>query len=477
MSAESYDHATTQLFQLRSTHGENFDNCHRLPRQTKHLALSSRRKEIGGAVGSPTLKIEYNQVDNSWGQGEAVFEIFSVDDHIIEPANVWSSRVATKYRDVAPHVIDEDGREFWVYEDQRITTMGLNAVAGKPREDWGMEPTRFSEMLPGCYDPKERARDYLSQGVLASVNFPTLPRFGGMLFSSFKDKVLAYECVKAWNDFILDEWCPAGPPGMFVPMIITTVWDPILGAQEIQRCVSKGAKALCFTENPVTDGLPSFHTKDGHWDPIWHACQDTGIPVCMHIGSSGYMPMIDPAAAFTSIISAGNVAGILATINMLLTGICERFPEIKMVWSEAGIGWIPSVLERCDRQIDRHQYWGGKPTMKPSEIFARNMYACMVEEPIGLQQWEAIGLDRILSETDYPHADTPFPHVQRAYAEVFQGMPDHVVAAVTHSNAERVFDWKMADASLATIDAQWSPPPGWGPHANAGGAHSSELSN
>lgn len=391
-------------------------------------------------------------------------KIFSVDDHIIEPADVWTSRVPAKYRDTAPHVVEENGREFWCYEEQRILTMGLNAVAGKRREDWGMEPTRFSEMLPGCYDPKERARDYLSQGVLASVHFPTLPRFGGMLFNSFKDKDLAYECVKAWNDFVLDEWCPAGPPGLFVPMVITTVWDPVLGATEIARCVDKGAKALCFVENPVPDGLPSFHDKT-HWDPIWGACQEADLPVCMHIGSSGYIPMIDPAAPFTSLISAGSVAGMLATINMLLSGVCDRFPSIKMVWSEAGVGWIPAVLERCDRQIDRHQYWGGKPELKPSEIFRRNMYACMVEEPIGLSLWELIGEDNILAETDYPHADTPFPHTQKAYDEVFAGIPQRVVDKVTHQNAERIFNWKIADASLATVDQQWSPPADWSYHA------------
>jgi hypothetical protein len=145
----------------------------------------------------------------------------------------------------------------------------------------------------------------------------------------------------------------------------------------------------------------------------------------------------------------------------LLSGVCERFPAIKMAWSEAGIGWIPSVLERCDRQVDRHQYWGGRSELKPSELFARNMWACMVEEPLGLQLWELIGEDKILAETDYPHADTPFPHVQKAYDELFEGIPERVAQKVSHGNAESLFGWKMAEASLATIDQQWSPPPDW----------------
>src|SRR5215211_980709 len=120
------------------------------------------------------------------GREVLVYKIFSVDDHVVEPADVWSKRVPARYRDKAPHVIDENGRQYWVYEEKRGLTMGLNAVAGLPRDQWNNESARFSDMIPGCYDPKERSKDMLSQGVLASVNFPTLPRFGGMLFNSFK---------------------------------------------------------------------------------------------------------------------------------------------------------------------------------------------------------------------------------------------------------------------------------------------------
>ena len=378
-------------------------------------------------------------------------KIFSVDDHIIEPADLWTSRLPARYREIGPRVVDEGGREFWAYEDQRVLTVGLNAVAGHPRDQWNSEPTRFADMIPGCYDPKERARDMLSQGVLASVCFPTLPRFGGMLFNSFADKQLAYECVKAWNDFVLDEWCPSGPAGLYVPMVITTVWDPELGAREIRRCADKGAKAVCFTENPAHDGLPGFHAK-GHWDPVWQVCEEAGLPICMHIGSSGFVPLIDPEAPFTAAMAGIALTGQLAMINLLLSGVCERYPRIKIVWSEAGIGWVPAALERLDRQFDRHDHWvsgpGRAPALLPSELFARNMWACMIEEPQGIKLYEMIGEDKILSEIDYPHADTPFPFTQRAYADILTGLPDEIVAKVTHRNAEKLFGWTMADESL-----------------------------
>lgn len=377
-----------------------------------------------------------------------MYKIFSVDDHIVEPADVWSSRVPSKYRESAPHVVEEDGREYWVYEDERNMTMGLNAVAGMPRDQWGMEPARFSDMIPGCYDPKERSKDLLAQGVLASVNFPTLPRFGGMLFNSFKDKELASACVRAWNDFILDEWCPGGPEGMFVPMVICQVWDPALAAEEIARCVDKGAKSLCFTENPVPDGLPSFHDVD-HWAPIWRICEEADLAVSMHIGSSGFMPMIDPSAPFTGLIAAGETGAMLSMLNLLVSPVLPTFPGLKLVFSEGGVGWVPALLHRADRQTDRHSGWAGKLDMKPSELFRRNIWVCMVEEPMGLEiAYPRLGADKIVCELDYPHADTTYPRTQDSFAEVFDGIPDDVVEQVSHRNAERVFNWTIADEDL-----------------------------
>jgi predicted TIM-barrel fold metal-dependent hydrolase len=374
-----------------------------------------------------------------------MFRLFSVDDHIIEPRDVWSTRVSARFRDAAPHVVEEDGRQLWVYENQRNATMGLNAVAGQPRERWSLEPARFTDMIPGCYDPVERARDMRSQGIFASVNFPTLPRFGGALFPSFNDKELADECVRAWNDFLIDEWC-AADPDMFVPMVICQLWDPALAEQEIRRCVDKGAKALCFVEDPLPLGLPSFHDPH-HWDPVFGACQEADIPVCMHIGSSGsgasgqaiaddpHTPAIVPIA--TAFAGAAR-----ASVNMMLSPVPRQFPGIKLVWSEGGIGWIPAALERADRQWERH-LWSHADDMRPSELARRNMWFCMIEEPVGLKYRHDFRVDHIVWESDYPHADTPFPDTQASVKELFDGMPDDEVDAITHRNAETLFKHEL----------------------------------
>jgi predicted TIM-barrel fold metal-dependent hydrolase len=381
-----------------------------------------------------------------------MLRLFSADDHIIEPAHVWSARVPARYRDVAPHVIEEDGREYWVYEDVKALTMGLNAVVGKRRDQYNPDPIRFADMRPGCYDPAERVKDMLHDGILASVLFPTLPRFAGTLFLDFNDKGLADVCVRAYNDFVIDEWCPAGPPGMFVPTIISHLWDPVLGAEEVRRCAEGGARALSFPENPVPLGLPSYWTD--HWDPVWQACQDHDIVLCLHIGTSGQVPVPTPEAPEMLTFSLLQVGSIMSSVNIMMSPICRTYPGLKFVFSEGGIGWLPNALERADRMWLRHQVYSGLDDILPSEIYRRNMYLCMIEEPVCLKYRDDIGIDHILWECDYPHTDTTWPDSQSTTLEVLKqaGTSSHEADLITHANAERVFNWKIADpALLATV--------------------------
>jgi predicted TIM-barrel fold metal-dependent hydrolase len=323
-----------------------------------------------------------------------------------------------------------------------MPTMGLNAVAGKPQEQWSMEPTRFTDMIPGCYDPAERAKDMLADGIRASVCFPTLPRFGGVLFLNFEDKPLADACVKAYNDFLLDEWCAAAPQ-LFVPMTIGQLWDPPAFAAEIRRNAARGARAITFPENTVPLGLPSYFTN--HWDPVWEACVETDTVVCMHIGTSGSVPNPSPDGPYIVSIALANVNAFVASVNLMLSPIPRRYPDLKFVFSEGGVGWVPAALERADRQFLKHRLWAEMADQSlPSVVFRRQMWVCMIDEPVGIQFRHHVGVDRILWESDYPHADTTWPHSQQEAAEVFAGLPDDEVEAITHRNAERLFRWQMA---------------------------------
>lgn len=381
-------------------------------------------------------------------------KLFSVDDHIMEPPNVFTDRVASRFKERVPHVVhDSDtGKDQWIWEGGEAISASMYAVAGKPAEEWNFDPIGYHDMIPGCYDPKARAKDFLSQGICASAAFPTLPGFGGTLFLDFKDQELAGVCVEAFNDFIIDEWCTAGPKGLYVPMILTKLWDPEATANEIYRCVDKGAKAINFTENPTGLGLPSFWTD--HWDPVWRACQETDIPICMHIGTGNSIPTPSPEAPSTLFISLSYIAAMSASINLAMSPVCRKFENLKLVFSEGGMGWITAALERADFQWLKHGPWTKLTGTLPSEIFKRNMYVCMMHEPIALDLLrKQIGIDRILWENDYPHADTPWPHVQEAVEEQVGGIPEAEADAILYGNAERVFNWKMAELDSPEVQS------------------------
>ncbi len=378
-----------------------------------------------------------------------MYKLFSVDDHIMEPAHVFTSRVARKDVERVPHVLKDPatGASKWVWEGGSTPSAGMFAVAGRPPHEWNFEPIGYDDMIPGCYDPKQRAKDFLSNGICASAAFPTLPGFGGQAFATIPDKSLASTVVEAYNDFIIDEWCASGPPGLFVPMVIGKIWDPEGTAKEIERCVKKGAKALCWIENPVGHNLPSYWTK--HWDRVWAAAQDADIPVCMHIGTgSNVNTYPSPEAPDTLPISLSFMFAMSASMNLAMSPVCRTFDRLKLVFAEGGVGWLPAAMERADFQWVKHGAWTKLTGTLPSEIIRRNMYFCMIQEPWAFhtrEVREAVGEDHIFWENDYPHADTPWPNAQAAAAQMFDPVPREIAEKAAFRNAERVFNWKVAD--------------------------------
>jgi predicted TIM-barrel fold metal-dependent hydrolase len=373
-----------------------------------------------------------------------MYELISVDDHIIEPPKVWTDRLPAKYREIGPRGVEEDRREWWVYEDSRVDTMGLNAVAGKPPETWNLNPVRYTDMIQGCWDPVVRAKDMALDGVVGSVCFPTLPRFAGTLFLGFKDKELADLCVKAYNDWLIDEWCAAAPD-LYIPMIITQLWDPKLAAGEIRRMAARGARCITFPETPAPLGLPSFFTD--HWDPVFEALSETGLVLNMHIGTSGRL--VGPAddAPFHVLIMLAQASAAIGMVGMLESPVLRKFPTLQMVFSEGGLGWIPAQLERCDRMWERHKAWSDMGELRPSELFKRNMYGAFVDDMVGLELRHHLGVDRILWESDFPHVESLWPQSQDVIKRVAAELPDDEVELVTNGNARRLYNWPKKETA------------------------------
>lgn len=371
------------------------------------------------------------------------YRLLSVDDHLIEPPNVWVDRLPAKYRDVGPHVVRDDGRDWWEFEDRRVETPGLNAVAGKDPSQWNMDPASFDDMIEGCYNPTVRLNDITENGIYGSLCFPTLPRFSGTRFVEFKDKELALLCVQTYNDWHLEEWCGAAPD-VYIPLMIVPLWDPEAAAKEIYRCAERGFRAISFPENPYPVGLPSFNSEE--WDPLWRAVTETDIPVCLHVGTSGVVHAPSPEAHFIVQIMASPIMTSLdSMIDVMMSPTLRKFPDLKIIMSEGGISWVPGAIERADRIWELNRLWVDTSNVRPSEMFANNFWVCFVDEPFGVEFRHKIGVDRIMWECDYPHAETPWPHSQEVVTKAMQGVPEHEVNAMLRGNAERVFKWKLAE--------------------------------
>jgi predicted TIM-barrel fold metal-dependent hydrolase len=385
--------------------------------------------------------------------------IVSVDDHVIEPPNVWLDRLPKKYHDVAPRIVKEpDGQEFWVYEDKRTITGGLGATAGRRPEDITVEGYPYSEMRPGCYDPVARLADMDEAGILGSLNFPSIPRFCGQLFYEAKDKELALLCVRAYNDWMIDEWC-ATAPGRYIPLTIIPLWDPQLAVEEIERTAAKGSHSFCFSENFEPLGLPTIHDPSRYWDPVIAAAQDNEQVLSIHIGSSSTMYKVSSNSPFMANMSMGAIRPAGCMLSWIFSGLLQRFPGTKIALSEGSIGWIPWFLERANQVLNTQKFWvakglqytgsaeGAHAVNKDVDVHAIDIYkdyrehffGCFIDDTTGLRMLDVVGEDNVMIETDYPHSDTTWPHSIKLAHERLHGLPDEVQYKILRGNAERLY--------------------------------------
>jgi predicted TIM-barrel fold metal-dependent hydrolase len=368
--------------------------------------------------------------------------LISVDDHLIEPPDLFVNHLDAKYLDRAPKLVrNEEGNDVWVFGKVVMETAALNAVAGRPREEYGLEPQSLDEVRPGCYDVHERVKDMDAGGVLSSMNFPSFPTFTARVFQS-EDLELSKALVRAYNDWHIDEWC-GSYPGRFIPLAVPMIWDPELTAAEIRRVAEKGCHSLSFTENPAALGSPSFH--DPYWDPVWRACCDTGTVLSVHLGSSGRLsiPAVDSPPDVMITLQPMNIQS--AAADLLWSRVLKIFPELRIALSEGGTGWIPYFLERVDRTYEMHHAWtlqdfGGR---LPSEVFRQHFLTCFISDPVGVAMRERIGIDNMAWEADYPHSDSMWPDAPEELGAVFadNGVSDAEVTKITHANAMRWYSF------------------------------------
>jgi predicted TIM-barrel fold metal-dependent hydrolase len=374
--------------------------------------------------------------------------VISVDDHLIEPEDLFVGRMPRKLAARAPHVIDDaEGVQFWHFEGRTYPNIGLNAVAGRARETWSMDPSRFDEMRPGCYDIHARIADMDLNGIWASLCFPSLVAgFCGAVFSRAEDPELGLACMRAWNDWHLDVW--AGTyPDRIIPLQLPWLADVTLATTEVRANAERGFKAVSFPEFPAALGFPSIFS--GEWDPFFAACEETGTVVCLHTGASSWAPLPSPAPPFELLPTLFPVNALIAAAEWLWAGVPLRFPSLAVAMSEGGIGWVPMLIDRVDYVLS-HSASGTESSawpseLLPSEVLRRNFWFCTIDDPSVIDVRHRIGIDHIMVESDYPHADSTWPDTQAVLQKTLGHLPDDELRKIAGGNAAGLFRHPLPD--------------------------------
>ncbi len=372
---------------------------------------------------------------------EVKYTFISVDDHLVEPRDTFEGRLERRFQGHAPKVVEtEEGHEVWEWEGKLYSQVGLTATAGRPQEDWLPEPVRYEEIRRGCYQIDERIKDMDINGTWASMNFPSMVTgFAGSLFSEAKDPALGLALVRAWNDWLFEDWYSPYPERI-IPMGITYLADAELGAAEIRRNAARGFRSVTLPERPHQIGLPSIYS--GHWDPIVAVCEETDTVISLHIGSSGPTP--GNAADSPGLVLGATLFGqqaLTSCAEWFWSQYCLKHPSIKIAMSEGGIGWTAMLIDRLDNMMDRSGYgrvWPDRD-LRPSDALRRNFWFCTIDDPSTLSTRKVIGIENIMLESDYPHGDSTWPDSQKVIEQFYGGFPVEEIRMMAHLNASKLY--------------------------------------
>jgi predicted TIM-barrel fold metal-dependent hydrolase len=376
--------------------------------------------------------------------------IVSADDHALEPPSVFQDRLPSKLRDRAPQLIaDDEGIPWWHIDDDRVMITMNNGAVGRIRSEWCNTATTYDEFRPAVFDSRQRLHDMDQGGIWASLCFASsVWGFAGTRFSRMKDAEAGFASFRAYNDWMIDEWCAAAPD-RYIPCQITWLRDPEIAAEEVRRNADRGFRALSFSENPEGIGFPNIYSTK--WDPLFRACEETDTVINLHVGSSGGVRRPCSDSHEFTLVALFPLSGIEALVDWIFAQIPLRFPNLKIVLSEGGASWVPMAMERLSR-AERHTGSVGKEWPKdapsPRDLVHRNFYFTSIEDPMAFKVLDIVGADNVMVETDYPHYDSTWPESQAMIRSELEWMAPDLVRKVCFENACRVYRHPLPPDSM-----------------------------
>ena len=334
------------------------------------------------------------------------YGVVSADDHIQEAPDVWTSRMSkAKFGDDIPHIIElPDGTQTWSLGSNAKGFGGLARVSG-------VNPNvkRWEDVPRSTYMVSERLKVLDQEELDASVLFPNIIGITNQNFQKEGSEAFRLACIQAYNDWLIDEWQDVTP--RFIAQCVAPMWDVDLCVAEIHRAVKRGHKALVWHGAPHILGLKHFN--DPYWYPVFQACCDLDVPICLHSTALPALPpwkSLEKSAQFALGVSMTFVSHMEIVSNILYSDVFEKFPRLKTISVESGVGWLPYLLEELDHEFEERKVAENSTlTRKPSDVFQTNMWATFWHERHGIRSRDEIGVDKIMYSVDYPHGTTTWP--------------------------------------------------------------------
>lgn len=378
----------------------------------------------------------------------AQMPVIDVDSHWTEPPDLWTSRAPAGLVDRAPRIVRSDqGVERWVVDrDMVMGPVGYCSIRPDGSKSQGMIAfDSYDEVHPGAIDVAPRLAYMDEHGLSVQIVYANILGFAGHLVMRIQDEALRAFCCTAYNDAAAE--MQAEGKGRLFPQAMLPFWDIGAAVKELVRCHEElGLTGFTLTDHMAPWGLPGLN--DPHWDPLWSEAQERGLPVNFHIGAGGIIPYTwggyPSARNFAALSTMSQMGNMACLANLIFSGLLDRFPSLKFVSVESGIGWLPFLLESLDYQFDENGVTDLE--LRPPDYFRRQIYGSYWFEKDPQPVIDAIGSDNIMFETDFPHATCLYPGVREHVQKSLGGLAEDVQRKLLWETAAKVYQLPRPEA-------------------------------
>ena len=374
-----------------------------------------------------------------------ITSLISADSHVVEPPDLWQERIDTRFRPLAPRLLEDRGHHRWIVgEDVNLGSMGAPSQAGRRYEDLsGLSlAARMEEVPDAAHDPDARITAMARDGVDAEMVYSTI---GTRIYTSSVGGELMSACFRAMNDWTAEfiSACPRKLAGAAL-INVEDVGDAV---KELRRCANSGLRAAAIPTYPSDDApyrLPTY-------DPLWTTAESLNLPLSMHAGSErpgpgrfslGDFAMPEQKSGDAAFRSTYHYWAMRSVADMVFAGVFQRHPDLRLAVVEHDVGWVPHFIRRMDMTYSEHNYVTEirfANDALPSDFIRRNVYFTFMEDPVFVPLLSFVGADRVMWGSDYPHRESTWPRSREVLARVLKGISDEDQRLITYTNAADLY--------------------------------------